>query len=220
MADAYQLSQQRSKQLQRRNKQMYDRKATATEMNPGDRVLVRNLTPRGGPGKLRAHWEEAVHIVVKKLDSLPVYEIRPENSDKPRRTIHRNLLLPCNFLPMDQPTLDPSQPELLPRNDDESPADDIDENDSIGSEENSQRPQTNSRPQRRRRPPNNLTYDSLGNPQIYQQVGVNSLIPSFPVQQSCFPHFKATPIYIMSWTPWYQNTANLQIIPAVPQPFN
>lgn len=38
-------------------------------------------------------------MVVKKAETLPVYTLRPENSDKPLRTLHRDLLLPCGYLP-------------------------------------------------------------------------------------------------------------------------
>ena len=36
------------------------------QLNIGDKVLVRNVRERGGPGKLRSHWESGVYIVVDK----------------------------------------------------------------------------------------------------------------------------------------------------------
>ena len=106
MVDAYELVRKTSKDLAARGKRLYDRKVYSTILNPGDRVLVRNLRETGGPGKLRAHWEREVHVVVKRLhEDSPVYELRSERSPGKRRTLHRNLLLPCNDLILEEPVI-------------------------------------------------------------------------------------------------------------------
>lgn len=74
-------------------------------MEPGDRVLVRNLTPRGGSGKLRSHWEETIHKVVRRVNKdAPFYKVVPEQGKgRDSRILHRNLLLPCDHPPLEVP---------------------------------------------------------------------------------------------------------------------
>ena len=64
-------------------------------------MLVRNLSERGGPGKIRAHWEQDVYTVVKRQSESPVYIVKKENGQGPERVLHCNLLLQCDFLPVD-----------------------------------------------------------------------------------------------------------------------
>ena len=100
MENAYKFA---SKKSGARAKEYYDRKLCSSVLQPNDRVLVRNLSERGGPGKLRAHWEDQIHrIVWQRGPDSPVYEVKPETGTCPARVLlHRNLLLPCDSLPLD-----------------------------------------------------------------------------------------------------------------------
>ena len=101
MKEAYALAMKNSSKSAADCKRQYDRKVRFSILKPGDRVLVRNLSERGGPGKLRSfcNWKQQIHIVVKQNGDLPVYEVRPEGQAGKSRVLHRNALMPCDFLP-------------------------------------------------------------------------------------------------------------------------
>ena len=106
MQEAYALANEHSAKSLAKGRDYHDRKATFTRLKPGDWVLVHNLTPRGGPEKLWSFWEDKVHIVIgRKGDNSPVYDVQKESDPNAKvRTLHRNLLLPCDFLPVEQPS--------------------------------------------------------------------------------------------------------------------
>ena len=55
-------------------------------------------------------WENEVHIVVEQQgNGIPVYEVGPESGANKQRVLHRNLLLPCTYLPVDEPNLQVSK---------------------------------------------------------------------------------------------------------------
>ena len=86
MEEAYALAQKRSSASAVRNKRYYDKKVRFVDLQPHDRVLVRNLSERGGPGKLRAFWEKEVYVVVRRKDPLsPVYEVKRETGKNARQ---------------------------------------------------------------------------------------------------------------------------------------
>ncbi|KAI3354598.1 hypothetical protein L3Q82_019102, partial [Scortum barcoo] len=96
MKEAYEIASTTAQKEAAKGKRYYDQKVYGVQLHPGNRVLLRNLKERGGPGKLRSHWEDAVYVVMsQKNPDMPVYEIKPENGGK-SRTVHRNLLLPCD----------------------------------------------------------------------------------------------------------------------------
>ncbi|KAL7883023.1 hypothetical protein SRHO_G00006810 [Serrasalmus rhombeus] len=103
MQEAYEVTQENAKKSAERGKRNHDKKSRSSVLQEGDRVLVRNLTPRGGTGKLRNHWEDRIHKVVRQVNKdLPIYEVVPElGKGRESRILHRNLLLPCDYLPLE-----------------------------------------------------------------------------------------------------------------------
>lgn len=98
LQESYQLATKNAAKTAERNKIRFDRHVTESTLDVGDRVLVRSVRLRG-KHKLADKWEAIVHVVVNQKGDLPVYTVKPENKDGPLRTLHRDLLLPCGFLP-------------------------------------------------------------------------------------------------------------------------
>lgn len=99
MQEAYEIARDHAEKSAERNKRNYDQKVRCADLYPGSRVLVKNLTPRGGPGKLRNYWEDEVHVVIRQaMEDVPIYEVKPEQGKGRSRVLHRNLLLPCDYL--------------------------------------------------------------------------------------------------------------------------
>ncbi len=77
-------------------------------LTAGDRVLVRNLGSEEAQESYGSYWEKAVYVVKEQVSNNPVYVIYPENSDRGKtRTLHRNLLLLVNDLPVEAPATTP-----------------------------------------------------------------------------------------------------------------
>ena len=111
MQEAYRLAGRKINERGVKTK-YYDRWVPSSTLQPGDRVLVRNLSERGGPGKLRSFWENDIHVVVqRKGPESPVYEVRPEIAGKKNRVLHRNLLLPCDLLPAEDQQANAGPPQ-------------------------------------------------------------------------------------------------------------
>ena len=65
MKQAYQIVHGKSQGRKAQNRERRNKKATLEELAVGNRVLLRNLTERGGPGKLRAFWEPGVRCSIE-----------------------------------------------------------------------------------------------------------------------------------------------------------
>lgn len=103
MREAYEIAANTDSKESMRREHYYHKKSHGVELQPGNRVLLRNLGQRGGPGKLKSHWEDKVYVVMsRKSKDSPVYEIAPGRGGK-SHVVHRNLLLPCDSLPVEDP---------------------------------------------------------------------------------------------------------------------
>jgi hypothetical protein len=98
LQESYQLASKNAAKNAAQSKIRFDRRVTESTLDVGDCVLVRSVRLRG-KHKLADKWEETLHVVVSRKGDLPVYTVKPENKDGPLRTLHRDLLLPCGFLP-------------------------------------------------------------------------------------------------------------------------
>lgn len=133
MQEAYAIATENAHKSAQRNKRLYDTKVRTSVLHPGDRVLVRNMTPRGGTGKLRNHWEDTIHTIVRQVgDRIPVYELGPEHGKGKSRIMHRNHLLPCDYLPVNVERQDPSKLQKKANSSEDAREDSEDEDDDDG----------------------------------------------------------------------------------------
>ena len=141
MQEAYQLAGKKINERAATAKKTYDRFVRSSILQPGDRVLVRNLSERGGPGKLRSFWENDIYVIVgRKGEDSPVYEVASENGGRKNRVLHRNLLLPCDYLPVDKSHtgIERTAPPTTPRVRKPEPPCPAPQNDDISSDDESQ----------------------------------------------------------------------------------
>ena len=150
LAFAYDAASKEGAANAKKHKDHYDLKVRHSVLQPGDRVLVRNVGLKGKQ-KLADIWEKNTYIVKRQIaPDIPVYEVRQEGSTKRSRTLHRNMLLPFDGLPVSEdPTThirDKPRPVQLKSSSEES---DWSTSDSSSSDESYQetRPQVKQNPQ-------------------------------------------------------------------------
>ena len=67
-------------------------------LQPGDRVLVRNVGLKGKQ-KLADIWDKYPYIVMGQPIGIPVCDVQRENDPLKKKLLHRNMLLPFRGLP-------------------------------------------------------------------------------------------------------------------------
>ncbi|KAI3364957.1 hypothetical protein L3Q82_001123 [Scortum barcoo] len=99
LEESYKIATSSAAKVAEKNKTRFDKHVTPSALDIGDRVLVRNVRICV-KHKLADKWEPTVHVAVRKTGDLPVYTVKPETGEGPWRTLIRDLLLPCGFLPV------------------------------------------------------------------------------------------------------------------------
>ena len=102
MKQAVDIAQKHIDVSKKYNIENYNKKVKYVETKIGDYVLLRNLSDKGGTGKLRSYWQDVVYEVVDKDPNLPVFTIRSLDGKKAPKRVHRNNIMSHNFLPFSQ----------------------------------------------------------------------------------------------------------------------
>ena len=98
---SYELVSVKSRMSQKRQKHNYDKRVRGAVVEPGDQVLVK-VVAFDGKHKIADRWEnETYSVLAQPTPGIPVYVVQREDKVGPKRTLHRNLLLPINHLPLD-----------------------------------------------------------------------------------------------------------------------
>ena len=99
MKEAYRIVKEKSSERKKKDieRRSGDSKKVLGELSVGDRVLVRNVREKGGPGKIRSFWEQKVYVIHEKKSEV-VYAVinEGEKNLKKIRVLHRNMLLPVS----------------------------------------------------------------------------------------------------------------------------
>ena len=184
MKSAYEIAANQSNETALRNEKIFNRRARSSVLSDGDRVLIRNLRERDGPGKLRSFWEDVVYRIVERKGEGPVYVIEPERGGE-RRTVHRNLLFHCSEELPDAPVVEPKSKKKVirkkvevQRKEDTHDQDDSSESDDGSTDSEDSEPPTRRNAPRARRKPTTLNYGRLGTPSI-NSVQVNNQSASY-----------------------------------------
>ena len=81
MNEAIQIAQQKANKSAEQNRNQYNEKVHGNYIVNGDRVLSQNSSETGDTGKLQAHWENTIYLVVGKEGNLTVRNIKRESSE-------------------------------------------------------------------------------------------------------------------------------------------
>ncbi|XP_026091333.1 uncharacterized protein LOC113064674 [Carassius auratus] len=112
MKEAMCVAQASAKEQLKRHADLYNRRVKVGPIDVGDRVLLANKGARG-KRKLANLWEDTVYTVVGLNADSHTYRIQHSGTGVVK-TVHRNLIMPVNFLPLPDDDLEgePSEDHL------------------------------------------------------------------------------------------------------------
>ncbi len=111
LREAVHIAKGNTMDAQRKQTEGYNKRSKGAPLEVGDRVLLANKKERG-KGKLADMWNSAVHVVIWKDQSLPIYRVENPTT-KNSKVVHRNFLLPVNFLPLEEPDIESTVPSAV-----------------------------------------------------------------------------------------------------------
>ncbi len=97
LCEAMKLAQSHSEKQQRRQAEMYNKRSKGQPVDIGQRVLLANKGERGKK-KLADRWESTVYVVIDKNSLFNTYKLKSPSGVV--KTVHRNLIMPVDFLPL------------------------------------------------------------------------------------------------------------------------
>lgn len=106
LKEALSLAQMNSEASQKRQADLYNKKTKGCRIEVGDQVLLANKGERGRR-KLADKWDSTPYVVVDLNPQCHTYRIRNTHNGL-EKTVHRNLLLQANFLPIETEGVEPS----------------------------------------------------------------------------------------------------------------
>jgi transposase InsO family protein len=107
LGKSYELASAKAAAAQKHQKGQYDKRIRGAVVEPGDRVLVK-IVAHDGKHKIADRWEDNAYTVLQQPNTdIPVYVVQKEDGTGSKRILHRNLLLPINFLPVEKSRIAP-----------------------------------------------------------------------------------------------------------------
>lgn len=104
LKEAIRIAQSSTTQAQKKQAEQYNKRVKGVALEIGDKVLLANRRERAR-GKLADLWDSTVYVITWKDPNVHVYRVE-DLVTKKNKVVHRNFILPVNFLPIGQDDAD------------------------------------------------------------------------------------------------------------------